>query len=514
MKVTLISPLPDLYCYGLRMISASLKKEGHDVQMLFLTRTYTRPYDQRTMDDTVELCRSSDLVGMTVFTNFFDNVAQVTRSLKRAYNTPVIWGGIHATVRPAECLEYADFACVGEGEHSIVDLTRKMASGDCTSVPGIWCKRGEKVIQNPQRPLPTELDDLPFQDIDYRTHYILRSNGAVERMDERALRLQVKTFMTMATRGCPFKCTYCCNSTFHRIFPNQKSVRKRSVDNLIRELVEAKWRLPFVNRVLFEDDAFFVHSVATLEEFGRRFRSEVGLPLVIGGATPVTVRRDKLKVLVEAGLTHIRMGIETGSERTMKSYARKMTNEQSENAARIINEFRDRIPWPTYDIIVDNPFEKDQDSIDTLMLLSKLPLPYRLSLFSMDFFPGSDLYNRAKQEGLIQDDRDAYRKSIRSFRRTYFNRLFFLLKGYAMQGLRISPRTMAQLTDERLRQLKVSLVLYWLLRAWLIPFRLLFLVRGAFADIQTGHVIRIRRYAQARMRRVWLFRRFVNPTLP
>ena len=62
--------------------------------------------------------------------NFWDNAIQLTQKLKQHYDTPIMWGGTHPTVRPNECLEYADMVCISESEQPLVELTRKMAKGE------------------------------------------------------------------------------------------------------------------------------------------------------------------------------------------------------------------------------------------------------------------------------------------------------------------------------------------------------------------------------------------------
>ena len=65
--------------------------------------------------------------------------------------------------------------------------------------------------------------------------------------------------------------------------------------------------------------------------------------------------------------------------------------------------------------------------LETLNLLLEIPKPYRLNLFSLTFFPGTELYDKAKAEGLIRDDlNEVYRKYYFTCRRTYLNGLFFL----------------------------------------------------------------------------------------
>ena len=464
MKIILISPYPDLQVFGLRTISACLKREGHDVHLLFLPKRFTERYENKTLNEIVRFSKDSNLIGISLMTNYFDNAIQITQKLKENYDTPILWGGVHPTIRPEECLNYADMVCIGEGEDALVELAYKMSDGPCNHVHGIWFKYKEKIIKNPIQPLTQSLDNMPFPDYDYRTHYIL-NNECIQKMDEKLIKKYLGgTYVTVPTRGCPFGCTYCCNNTINNMYPDQKPLRKRSISNIIKELVEIKKLLPFIDRIYFDDDAFFFFSVNEIMEFCKKYRKNICIPLAITGATPTTLTREKLSLLVAAGLNFIRVGIQTGSKRGLKLYNRRYTNQQVERTVRIINEFNYKIKMPQYDIILDNPWETDEDSIETLMFLSTLPTPYKLSLFSLSFYPGTELYTKAKKDGIIIDDlKDVYRKRFHTCNSTYLNSLFFLLKYYALINVRISPKIMFLLTNQRMRQLNIHLLLYYIL---------------------------------------------------
>lgn len=81
-----------------------------------------------------------------------------------------------------------------------------------------------------------------------------------------------------------------------------------------------------------------------------------------------------------------------------------------------------------YDIISDNPYETAEDKVETLRLLYQLPRPHLLHFFSLTFYPGTDLYAKAKADGLVQDDeRDIYNKSYIRLAPTYFNFVLWCL---------------------------------------------------------------------------------------
>ena len=129
MKVTLISPYLDIKSFGLRTLSACLKKEGHDVQLIFLPRPFTERYEDKTLNEVVKISSGAALIGISLMTNFFDNAVQISQILRKSLDIPILWGGIHPTIRPQECLNYADLVCIGEGEEAVTELARKMEGG-------------------------------------------------------------------------------------------------------------------------------------------------------------------------------------------------------------------------------------------------------------------------------------------------------------------------------------------------------------------------------------------------
>ena len=184
MNIGLISPFPDIQSFGLRTLSACLKQEGHDVKILFLQKHFWDSYKDSTLDETVNLLKDCDLIGLTVMSNFWDNSVQITKRLKIDTDALVIWGGTHPTIRPEECIERggADIACIGEGEDTIVELAKRIENGDEYGLlEGIAIRNNGKIVTNKARPLIVDLDKVPFQDYNYNTHYVL-DNGRLVNM--------------------------------------------------------------------------------------------------------------------------------------------------------------------------------------------------------------------------------------------------------------------------------------------------------------------------------------------
>lgn len=455
-KVTLISVYESIISYGMRSLSASLKAAEFEAQMIFLPREtegfrwkgFRYVYPEAVLDQIAELASDSELIGITLMTNYFDNAVQITRHLHRCTNAPIVWGGIHPTIRPEECLEYADLVCVGEGEDALCKLAQQLAEGKgYTDVDNMWYKRDSTIVRTPLRPLPLDLDIYPYPDYDLDAEFVLHQ-GRIQPMTPELLlhylrfpytNDSVPTYVTMMSRGCSYKCTYCCNNALRNTYHGQWQVRRRSVSNFIGELRQVTTRFPGIQCIKIEDDNF-IDDVETLREFRDTYTQTLDIPLFITGFQPPMVDQERVSLLVDAGMNRVRMGIQTGSMRVMHQiYRRPVRREHMIHAFQVLQAFTDRIEPPMYDLIVDNPWETEEDQLETLHMLLDIPKPYHLILFSLTFYPGTELYQRARQEGLLQDDlNQVYRKNYLESERTYINGLFKLFQSqYAPRWLMV-----------------------------------------------------------------------------
>ena len=106
--------------------------------------------------------------------------------------------------------------------------------------------------------------------------------------------------------------------------------------------------------------------------------------------------------------------------------------------------------------------------METIRFVTRLPMPYGLILYSLTFYPGTDVYIRAKEEGLIQDDiEDVYRKYYHSFRPTYLNALFELLPHYGYWNEKVPVGLFDLATHPLVRKSPLAKIFPWLLRSQL-----------------------------------------------
>lgn len=260
------------------------------------------------------------------------------------------------------------------------------------------------------------------------------------------------------------------------MYDRKTCLRKRSLDNVLAELSAMKQKFPFIARIIFDDDNFLMYTREEIERFSIDYKAKIGLPLFIGGLSPETVNREKLSFLVNAGLEEVRLGVQSGSVITRKLYNRNHSNDMLWRAVQTFQFFREKLKQINYDIIVDNPWEEEDNIVESLLFIAKIPYPRHLIIYSLTFFPGTELYDRAKQEGIINDDlTDVYRKFYHSVKRTYLNEIFYLLDDKIVK--RDKGWMIPLLTCKMFRRIKPI----WLIRLLREPGRILrqYLRQGA-----------------------------------
>lgn len=430
-------------------MSSYLKEHGHKTQMIFLPYDPfmygydVKWYEESVLDEVISLCKGTDLIGITLMTNFLDGASQITNKLKSKIDIPIVWGGVHPTVRPEECLEYVDIICIGEGEDAMLELVNKMTNGaDYSGTANLWIRSNGRIIKNHLRPLARNLDIYPIPDYSLDDHHIL-FDGHIKPLEFELTKIVLGrglisthlkriAYQTMTGRGCPYTCTYCINNTLKNLYGRGNYFRWRSIDHVMKELLWVKETMPYVGHITLSDDAFFARNSKNLKEFCKEYKEKIDLPFSCY-VNPLNVTEEKIEMVIDAGMNDIQMGIESGSKRIQKLFDReKMSNERMIKALRVINKYKDRIPPPHYDFIGDVPYETDEDKIETLKFISEMPKPFILRQFSLVLFPGTKLYQMAKEDGFINDEKQqVYAKNYRVLQVSYLNLLIYLVRsGY------------------------------------------------------------------------------------
>ena len=399
MKIILI--YPNLYAqigfnYGLAFLSAALKQHGHETALLNVNEKLGYPLDlERIWNDVREF--RPDLIGFSIVTNQYQYAAEIARFLRQRTSVPMIAGGVHVTMAPEEILSDAlfDYACVGEGEHALAELAARIAKGGPTdNIRNIWTRKNGELVSNPVRPF-ADLTELPRKDYEIFNfqHMIDAKDGWVG---------------VMASRGCPFRCTYCFNHKMVEIYqrdtglkgPKLNYVRHHPVEHVIAELKMLLEKYARIKMFIFDDD-LFTYERAYLLEFTSRYRNEIDVPFVCN-AHPKVFDEEMAQALKGAGCALVKFGVESGSERVRRNILRRhMSNK---NIARAF-ETAHRFGLETSAFVMFGfPHETIEDINMTLDLLAKVsPTRMRWAVF----FPyvNTEAYRMSKEGGFIDFDK-------------------------------------------------------------------------------------------------------------
>ena len=413
--------------FGIGSLAACLKKAGHKVNLIHLTRTIEK-------QDFLLLLKQKCPEGLIAFsctTNDFPFVSRLAMWAKGAYDLPIICGGVHPTIVPEVAIicEHIDMICIGEGEAPLVELCDHLDCGrQIFGIRNLWLKKDGVIIKNPIRPMLEELDSLPFPD-----RGVFRYED-LEEMSERRLTI-------MASRGCPYDCSYCCNHLIKERYPNKaKYVRFRSAENVIAEIEKGLRDYPGIERIFFHDDILPLDR-QWFEEFMSLYKARIGLPF--GCNTRVNlVNRAVAKQLKDGGCIQVGMGIESGNEELRKTVLNRKLSREQINAA--FSECS-RVGLRTYSFnMVGLPLESRRMVLETIKLNAEVrPSKIQTSIFYP--YPNTKLYHLCLEKGYLRKEKevddyfkdsaielDTMTREEVIFVRAYFNLLVRIYKALIM----------------------------------------------------------------------------------
>jgi radical SAM superfamily enzyme YgiQ (UPF0313 family) len=294
----------------------------------------------------------------------------------------------HVTVFHKELVAepFVDAAVRGEFESAVPEIADALNHGaDLERIPGVTWSRGSEVIVNPDRPLLKDLDDLPWPDRDLvpAEQYIV------------GLRTQDPCFMVMASRGCPFRCTFCL---WVPVMFNNK-VRFRDVEKVVDEIAHLQNRYG-AREVFFHDDTVNI-TVRRVEEICHailRRRLKIGW---IANFRADQTTPELFRLMKRAGCTKILLGVESGSQKLLdETIDKEITLKEVEDTIRWAKESGIRVHC-TYSL--GAPGETRDTLRETLEFIKKTD-PDDIQVSLMTPIPGTPFYEKVKH--LVADWHD------------------------------------------------------------------------------------------------------------
>ncbi|MBN1584384.1 MAG: cobalamin-dependent protein [Anaerolineae bacterium] len=376
---------------GILSLASYLRERIPDIDVDVIDMTfYANPSE--TMRRRIEQ-GNYDIIGLSVMTAMLNEAIEVSRVARAAPSKPIVlWGGPHPTVLPERSLayEYVDMICLGEGEEALQELIEQ--DGDPQDVAGIWYKRDGKIVRNPPRMPIHDLGSLPYPARDLvdmeayaRAWYSLTAASP-----------ELRGTSIIASRGCPFSCTY-CQPTLNALFGRR--LRRRPVSHVIGELRELKEKYR-LDAFMLEDDTFIAHNGWAMEFAASLRDSGLGFKWGCNVRADLVVRNPHLlEEMARSGLVQMNMGIESGTQRILDEiYDKGITVDQVRKAADIAKKLNLRIGGY---FMLGAPTETHAEVINTIEYAARLPIDEAAFNITTPL-PGTFLWDKTK--ALIGDD--------------------------------------------------------------------------------------------------------------
>lgn len=352
------------------ILGSLLKQEGHKVEVVSEYITKLDIHD----------INKADFIGISIATYNAKKGYEIAKRINR----PIVFGGIHASLLPEECLAYGDYVIRGDG-HPILQLADYLGqekSGDIYSIPNLVFKKDKKVFYNQTETKPINI--VPDFSL-VKDYYKLNLN--------RLLRIPL---LVNASRGCHHKCTFCSIKEVYKDF------RKKDKEIVIDDIKSQIKKQHFFSRLLpkaiwITDDNFFSDKMWAESVLKDLAELKSNYRMIIQMRVDVAWDDQLLKLLKKANFGRIYIGIESINQKGLDNFKKNSSLEDIRYAIRKIRSYGIDV----YGLFVfgDDEFKRG-DSKRVAKFVRQQGLSGVL-IQPLTPFPGTSLFRQLKDEGRI-----------------------------------------------------------------------------------------------------------------
>jgi anaerobic magnesium-protoporphyrin IX monomethyl ester cyclase len=360
--------------------------------------------------------RDTDLIGFSVmFSGDWLVHKRVARAVHEAFPAvPIIIGGEHASAEAAYILRHEPHvrACVrGEGEETVLELLEAMACGrDWREVAGL-CVRDPDTgapVATPSRKRKRALDELPWPAWDEipLEAYFAKGGGFGS--------IRGRTMPLLASRGCPYACTFCSNPDMWGRYWNV-----RDPGDVVAEIKH------YVDRYGIDSVSFYDSTTIVRRDWILRFtdllmRERLGVEWSMPSGTRSEALDDEvLSALKRSGCPKISYAPESGSVKTLARIDKHV------DLDRMIGSIRAAVRRGLIvkaHIIMGFPFETLRGIWQDYVLIVRLAWAgvSDLPVYVFNPYPGSALHDEIRRRGGFPAEGEPYEEFLASSYTTSF----------------------------------------------------------------------------------------------
>jgi hopanoid biosynthesis associated radical SAM protein HpnJ len=353
--------------------------------MLEGARLLDGPSHHVSAEETINIARDYEFLVLFTSTPGFPGDIRLVKKIREVNpKIKIAFVGPHVSVLPERSLKDCpeiDFVVRKEFDYAVCEFAQ---GKPLEEILGISYLKNGSVVHTPDRPEIQDLDSLPH------VTEIYRRDLDVTKYNVPFLLYPYVSLYT--TRGCPAQCTFC-------LWPQTLSGhpwRKRSTDDVAREMAKAKEFWPDVREFFFDDDTFNIQKVRTVELCAKL----KPLKLTWSCTSRVTTDYETLKAMKEAGCRLLIVGYESGDPQILKNIKKGATVERARQFTKdchklglvVHGDFILGLPGETHDTIRNTvAFAKELD-VETIQVSVA------------HAYPGTELYDYAVKNGFMVGD--------------------------------------------------------------------------------------------------------------
>lgn len=373
---------------GMLYIAAVLRNEGVQV---FMIDEAAQGFSIRRVVDWVKK-ENPDVLGFSTYNLSGRKAAKIAERVKKENpHITIVFGNFYATFNAHRILK--KYPCVdvivrGEGEYTTLELVKSLEKkGSFKDVLGITFRKKNRIITTPDRPLIRDIDSLPFPDRELLdAEYHATTFG---------INVAPKKFTSfISSRGCVFRCRFCCCRKLARVL-----WRSRSVENILEEL--CLLASEGYEQLLFVDDNFTLNQKRVIRICQRMRKEKLDVEWIAEGRVD-QCSYDMFREMVKANCRMLYFGIESASQKVLDYYDKQTTPEQAEVAVK--NARSAGIDVIVGSFILGAPNETRQEIQNTINFAQKLKVDIpQFNILSA--CPGTDIWEELKMKGFLDEEK-------------------------------------------------------------------------------------------------------------
>jgi len=353
-----------------------------------------------------------DIVGVSsLFSPSFYNFQDCGRAARMLFPNALILGGGNIPTNAYDhiynTLKCEDFdgLCYGEGEKALLGLIQAEDPWAYMAQSSSWITRAKVApgapAFTPRHDFIYDLDEIPFFDYDlcslekHATNPVTSSFHSVKYQ---------RGFHIMTSRGCPFHCTFCASHRTHG-----REMRFHSIDRVRSDLTRLRDQYG-ATMVIFQDDHLMSDKQRVYDIL--KIVGELELDsLYQNGLTLYQLDRPMLEAFHAAGVRHLVLPVESGSEKVLLKQMKKPL--KLKISERVAKDCRELGIYTNSNVMIGMPGETKEDIEDARRNLRKIETNW-FNIACASPIVGCDMYFLAKEKNYIRGDTlgSDYRKAV------------------------------------------------------------------------------------------------------